>query len=318
MARPWRVQFPDAVYHVTSRGNSRQDIFLDIKDRQDFLTGLGAAVERFNLHVFAFCLMSNHFHLFLRTPDANLSAAMQWLNGTYTQRFNRRHDRNGHLFQGRYKGVLVADDLHWLHLTAYIHLNPVRAGLVQDPGSWEWSSFREYTRSHKRFAWVREGEVLSRFGLTDRARRRNYRRHLVALSGRPPSFWEDIRQAVFFGHREKWDELIRDHPPAGRREAVPEFRQSFQKPADFEAELSRVAEAFGVLPEGIMNGRRVGHVRPALYYHLVITCGLSVTRTADLMHVSAMAVSSGIRRVRDKMERDKNLERKLKAIMFNV
>ena len=93
MARPWRIQYPGAIYHVTARGNNRQDIFIDSEDREDFISRTETAVERFKLHIFAFCLMSNHYHLFLRTPEPNLSAAMQWLNGTYTQAFNRRHKK---------------------------------------------------------------------------------------------------------------------------------------------------------------------------------------------------------------------------------
>ena len=143
MARPWRIQYPDAIYHVTSRGNNRQEIFLEDEDRRLFLDTLAAVISRFNLHLFAFCLMSNHFHLFLRTPQANLSRAMQWLIGTYTRRFLGRHRRGGHLFQGRFKAALVADEGHWLNLSLYLHLNPVRAGLVEDPAGYEWARFRD-------------------------------------------------------------------------------------------------------------------------------------------------------------------------------
>src|SRR4030042_904598 len=117
MALPWRIQFPGAVYHVTARGNNRQDIFSGPEDRREFLELLGRAASRFGLKVFAFCLMSNHYHLFLCTLQPNLAAAMKWLNGTYTARCNRRHQRSGHLFQGRYKSILVADEAPWPQLS---------------------------------------------------------------------------------------------------------------------------------------------------------------------------------------------------------
>src|SRR4030042_175007 len=111
MARPWRLQFPEAIYHLASRGNNRQAIFLDDDDRRTFLDLLGQAAPRFHLTIFAFCLMTNHYHIFLRTAKPNLAAAMHWLNCTYTMRFNRRHRRLGHLLQGRYKAVVVAEQI---------------------------------------------------------------------------------------------------------------------------------------------------------------------------------------------------------------
>ena len=120
--------FPDAVYHVTSRGNRRQDIFIDDFDRRDFLDRLGRASVRYNLRIHAFCLMSNHYHLFLRTPEPNLADAMRWINSGYALRLNRRHRQSGHVLQGRYKAALVIEQAHWINLSFYVHLNPVLPG----------------------------------------------------------------------------------------------------------------------------------------------------------------------------------------------
>lgn len=214
MAKPWRIQFPGAVYHVMSRGNNRREIFLGDDDRLRFMDCLAASTDRFKLRIHAFCLMSNHYHLFIKTPEPNLSQALHWLNATYTRRFHLRHRTGGHLLQGRYKAVLVDDQSHRLHLSAYIHLNPVRALLVDDPSLYRWSSCRDYTRG-PRYEWLSPDEVLASYGPDPASQRRNYRLALLELAGEPGSFWEDIRTAVFLGAGEKWERLRGMHPPRG-------------------------------------------------------------------------------------------------------
>ena len=130
MTRPLRLEFAGALYHVTSRGDRREDIYLSDEDRCDWLDVLGNACQRFNWVVHAFCQMSNHYHLLLKTVDGHLARGMRQLNGEYTQGFNRRHALVGHLFQGRYKAILVQKDSYLLELTRYIVLNPLRARMV--------------------------------------------------------------------------------------------------------------------------------------------------------------------------------------------
>ncbi len=142
MARPLRLQFPGGIYHVTARGNDRRPIFEDDDDCARLLVVLAATVARYHVLCHAYCLMGNHYHLLLQTPEANLSAAMRHINGVYTQRFNRRHERCGHLFQGRFGAELVDGEAYLREVCRYIVLNPVRAGLVTHPGEWRWSSFR--------------------------------------------------------------------------------------------------------------------------------------------------------------------------------
>jgi putative transposase len=141
MARPLRIEFPGAVYHVTCRGNAKNDIFLDDSDRHVFLSILGETVGRFGWLCYAYCLMSNHYHLLFETPMGNISDGMQYLNGVYTQRFHDFHETTGHVFQGRYKSVLVEKESYLLDLSRYVVLNPVRAGLVSSPELYRWSSY---------------------------------------------------------------------------------------------------------------------------------------------------------------------------------
>lgn len=149
MSRPIRLQFPGAVYHIMSRGNDRQKIFKDDKDYQNFLAVFSDMLKKYNVICYAFCLMPNHYHLLIETPDPNLSIAMRQLNGNYTQIFNIRHNRLGHLFQGRYKSILVDMENYRYEVIRYIALNPIRAKLVKNLKQWKWSSHNEMIHNLK-------------------------------------------------------------------------------------------------------------------------------------------------------------------------
>ena len=142
MARPLRIEFEGALYHVMARGNARADIFLDDEDRQAFVDNLGRVCRRFDWRIWAWCQMSNHYHLLVETLRPTLSKGMREVNGVYTQGFNVRHGRVGHVLQGRYKSVLVEKDTHLVELSRYVVLNPVRAGMTETAGDWPWSGYR--------------------------------------------------------------------------------------------------------------------------------------------------------------------------------
>ncbi len=154
MARPLRIEFPGAIYHVTSRGDRREAIFEDDDDRLSFLVQVGQAMERFDAAILAYCLMDNHYHLVIHTRRGNLSRLMQRLNGTYTQAYNRRHGQVGHLLQGRFKGILVDENAYLLEVVRYVDLNPVRARMVRDPGNWPWSSYRAHAGKVRAPEWL--------------------------------------------------------------------------------------------------------------------------------------------------------------------
>ena len=171
MARPLRIEYPGAVYHVTSRGNEKKPVFKDEKDRLNFLNTLQHANKRYNWICHAYCLMTNHYHLLIETPDGNLAIGMRQLNGVYTQLFNNWHGRTGHLFQGRYKAILIQKDSHLLEVCRYVVLNPVRANMVETPEEYRWSSFRSNAEGLPD-ALVRRHAVylaLGRWGATRRA-----------------------------------------------------------------------------------------------------------------------------------------------------
>lgn len=163
MARPLRIEFPGAIYHVTGRGNAHQAIFEDDADRFAFFAVLTGALERYGWLCHAYCLMDNHYHLMVETPDGNLARGMARLNGLYTQRFNRRHERIGHLFQGRYKAILVERESYLLELCRYLVLNPVRAGLVRRAAAYRWSSYRATAGDEPAPRFLTTDWVLSQF-----------------------------------------------------------------------------------------------------------------------------------------------------------
>ena len=164
MSRPLRIQFPAAVYHVINRGAARQPTFVDDEDSQAFLDTLAEAHRLWQIEIFAYCLMRNHYHLCLRTPKGNLSRVMRHVDGIYTQRFNRRHRRDGSLFRGRYKAILIDADEYLSALVRYIHLNPVQAGAVNQPEDYRWGSHRFYLEPKGAPSWLNTAEALEQLG----------------------------------------------------------------------------------------------------------------------------------------------------------
>jgi len=198
MARPLRLEFAGALYHVTARGDGREAIYRADGDRRLFLDVLGGVYGRCNWTVHAYCLMTNHYHLLVETPDANLSKGMRELNGVYTQRFNRTYDRVGHVFQGRYKAILVQKEAYLLELARYVVLNPVRARMVRAPGEWLWSSYRAMIGEAAAPDWLETRWVLSAFGETESEAVARYTQFVAEGEGRP-SPWEQLKRQVFLG-----------------------------------------------------------------------------------------------------------------------
>ena len=189
MARPLRLEFAGALYHLTARGNARADIFADDADRRLFLELLGKEIVQQGWRCYAYCLMDNHYHLLIETPEPNLVAGMRRFNGVYTQAFNRRHGRVGHVFQGRYKSILVDKDSYGLELSRYIVLNPVRARMVKRAQQWAWSSYRATVGAAAPPAWLDAQWVLGQFGGRNAA----------------AAYERFVRQGV--GHGSPWDQL---------------------------------------------------------------------------------------------------------------
>lgn len=212
MARPLRIEFPNAAYHITSRGNARQRIFLDARDYSTFLEILCSVVKKLNWILHVYCLMSNHYHLLLETPEGNLSRGMRQLNGIYTQQFNRRHNRIGHVLQGRYKAILVDKDNYLLELCRYVVLNPVRAGVVRSPKEWQWSSYGSTTGYRKGIPCLTTEWILLQFGNERKEASRRYR-EFVREGLKEESPLKEVKGQLFLGEDsfiERFQQLMKD------------------------------------------------------------------------------------------------------------
>lgn len=197
MARPLRLVHPGAVYHLTSRGNARQRIVRDDHDREGFLQTLGHVVLRYGWLCHAYCLMDNHYHLLVETPKPNLMLGMRQLNGVYTQGFNRIHGRVGHVFQGRYKAILVEKEAHLLELCRYVVLNPVRVKAQRRVDAWRWSSYRATAGLAPVPPFLTVEWVLGHFGRQRRAAQARYRAFVREGVWKRP--WEDLRGQIYLG-----------------------------------------------------------------------------------------------------------------------
>ncbi|MHC4455196.1 MAG: REP-associated tyrosine transposase [Planctomycetota bacterium] len=207
MARPLRIEYDGAVYHVTSRGNVRRPIYKDDEDRKAYLEILTQVNKRYNWLCHAYCLMNNHYHLIIETPDGNLSEGMRQLNGVYTQTYNKRHRKVGHIYQGRYKAILIQKESHLLEVSRYVVLNPVRAKIVIKPEQWKWSSYRGTSSKDKPHTCLTVDWILGQFGRKKRQAEKSYREFIAAGIGKK-DIWKEIKGQSILGEDDFVERLI--------------------------------------------------------------------------------------------------------------
>jgi putative transposase len=198
MARPLRIEFSGALYHITSRGNTQSDIYLNDDDRGCFLTLLYKTCERYNWYCHTYCLMDNHYHLLIETNSPTLSKGMKFLNGTYTQFFNRAHSQVGHVFQGRFKAILVEKESYLMELSRYIVLNPVRANMVRSAKDWCWSSYRALAGISHAHPCLLTDWILAGFGKQRKRAQQQYR-DFVKRGRTQSSPWENLKNQIYLG-----------------------------------------------------------------------------------------------------------------------
>lgn len=284
MARPLRIEFPGAVYHVTSRGDRREEIYRDDADRREHLRVIALAMERFDARVLAYCLMGNHYHLVLQTAQANLSRLMRQVNGVYTQAFNRRHAVTGHLFQGRFKAVVVDRDAYLLTLCRYVERNPVAAGLVHAAADWPWSSCRAHVGADRVPAWLDTVTVLAamlgRAPATEadaRLAQRRYAAWVESVDERASFSWQQaLRRQVFLGD-EGFVARMQAHLPPPLRETaeIPKTQRS-GAPLSLQECLDRAGERNRAIAMAYREG---GMTMTAIAREL----GLSVARVSRVI-----------------------------------
>ena len=317
MARPLRIELPGGLYHVMSRGNERRAIVRDDADRQRRLHWLQRTVETHGWHLHAFVLMNNHEHLFVETPEPNLSAGMHLLNGSYTGYFNHRHRRVGHLLQGRFKAHLIEQEGYFTEISRYIHLNPVRARLVERPEHWPWSSYAGYRGRRAALGWVTYERVLGEFGTDPTESRRRYVQFVAAGLAAPPKCpWADALGALVVGSQrfaERVRRLLGDRPADWE---LPQVQRLRGRPA-LDCIVAAVADHYGLSAGIWAAGTRSDDLGRALAAYLARRrYGYPAVAIARALgYRGHSSVAAAVARVESDMERLKKtlalLERKI-------
>ena len=319
MARPWRIEYEGAYYHVFSRGNEGRKIFYDDEDRQLFLNTLGEMSERFQLDIFAYVLMSNHYHLLLRTTHANLSKAMQWLGVVYTRRFSVRHSRTGHLFQGRFKSILIENDAYVVELSCYIHRNPLRAGIVKRLADYQWSSYPSFAYGRKGPAFLNTDFILSLFEGANG--RRAYRDKVQSYAKEEAKLWEDLRHGLIMGG-EQFVDHIKSHYIADRpHHEIPQQRGLMGR-VDIPHVFERASEIMQCDFTRFRKGQRLRgddkEYRDLLVYWFWQRGAYTNEEIGNIFGVGYSAVSHIVKKVKSRISKESELIRKFKLLNSQI
>jgi putative transposase len=309
MARPPRLELPGGVYHVVVRGNERAAVFRDDRDREHYLGRLSYYREKFGFRLLAFCLMGNHVHLAIRRGPFPLSRIMAGLQSSYTQWFNRRHRRAGHLFQGRYKAFLVQEDLYLLGLVRYIHENPVKARLVERAGDYAWSSDRYYRRGRGP-EWLNLEEVLAMLGRTRREAVKAYA-DLMARGAVP-----DYEEAQSIGQLVKGDEGFALQQLEVSRQLEPRMRGLSEGRVAAAVARTLGLEVSEVL--GRSRHRRLAEARWMAGYLGRQLGAISLARMGRYLHRDESTLVKGVSSMERRLEKDRTARRRLAAIVKQI
>jgi putative transposase len=308
--RPKRIQYEGAVYHVTSRGNERRNIVGNDSDRWLFVRTLKEMVDDHGIICHAWVLMNNHYHLLLETPSSNLSLAMKHFNGIFTQKFNRANHRVGHLFQGRYKAIVVDKNTHLQELCRYVVLNPVRAGMVKDPQKWKWSSYLATAGLEKAETWLEISWILGQFGKNLKSAQTEYRKFVQEGIKKKTSPWEEITSQVYLGGEkflEKMEGLIKGNKTLD----IPKYQKKVLRPAP-ERVLLNVAKMYGVKLEDIQKPRsRNNEARDVAIYLLKKESGLSSKAIGQVLGVIPSAIGNRWNGMKRRVAQDKALAQRI-------
>lgn len=233
MARPLRIEYSGAFYHIINRGLERREIFRHPKDYDYFLSLLKAIHEKYGVIVYAYCLMPNHYHLYLQTPQGNLKAAMRQLDGSHTQKFNKRYGRVGPLFQGRYKAVLVEADSYSLQLSKYIHLNPVKAKIAAKPEEYPYSSYAVYIGKTKPEDFLNTSFILSQFHKSTKKAIKALKSFTLQINGEPWKPEKETFKGLILGENDFVQQIQESYLQGKENNDIPQLKQ-FQKPLSLE------------------------------------------------------------------------------------
>lgn len=320
MARAWRIEYKGALYHVLSKGNAGQNIVNNDEDRQLFLKTVGEMVERFDIDIFAYVLMDNHYHLLFQTNRANLSKSMQWFGAAYTRRFNLRHNRAGHLFQGRFKNMLIQNYTYLLPLSCYIHRNPVRAGITRRLIDYKWSSYKAYAYGNNMQIWLNTKLIFSQLKNKKdmhKAYRENAQKHLK-LEQR---LWEDLRHGIFLGSEKFVKKIKKRYLPDTLNNALP-HQKKVARDINFEKVLSSAARKLKCDLDSYKASARIlaaDKTDRDLLIYLIWQLGVATNeQIGEKFGLTYSAVSRRVQIFKKMLEQDKALKRKVEVIKTQI
>jgi len=306
MTRPLRIEYAGAYYHVTSRGNEQKDVFNSRKDRERFLYYLETATERYGAAIHAYCLMSNHYHLLLETPRGNLSQIMRHINGAYTTYFNVKRKRVGHLFQGRYKAILIEADEYAKELSRYIHLNPVRAGMVERPEAFTWSSYNRYIGKEKSPEWLKTDFMLGYFDKKESSARKKYRQFVELMIGQKyESPLGDVVASTILGDKVFITEIVEKYLDRKKRDRdLPSLRNLSERRS-----VKEMSEKIYALAEGDKKLAKGMSIYICHRYS-----GAKLREIGDYFGISESGVTRASQRFGEKVKGDKGLKKLLAKV----
>jgi len=319
MSRPLRLEYPHAWYHVLNRGRRRESIFRDPKDYEIFLRTVQEACEYWHLRVAAYCLLTNHYHLLVQTPNGNLSRCLRHVDGVYTQRFNRRHGHDGSLFRGRYKALLVEADAYLLQLVRYIHRNPLEAGLPGTLEDYPWSSHQSYLSRSSKGEWLYKDGVLEMLAADPSERSGAYRRLIAEEADEKlKQIFSGKRWPAFLGSEKfiagvkgRFFSKQRDSEIAQRRELAPELSHV----------LAVVSRAYRVKEKDLFHSRR-GQENEARNVAIYLSRRVRGDRLQEIGEAFKIGrystVSSVVERVRVRMGRDESLCKRVNDLISTL
>ena len=315
MTRPWRIEFEGAYYHILSRGNERRNIFSDNDDRVSFLDTLGKMSDRFEVEVYAYVLMDNHYHLLLKTNKPNISKSMQWFGTTYTRRYNIKHNRNGHLFQGRFKNFLIENDEYLMLLSCYIHRNPLRAGIVRRLADYPWSSYPIYAYGKKSPEWLLTKPILSLLDTKDK--HIAYRKMVQSYSSEETRIWENFRHGLFLGSQKFIDRIKSKYLSENPDVEIPQKRQVLRD-TNPEKILKKAAEVLKCDTDDFLQSSRICDAnklnRDLLIYLLWSTGWYSNQEIGDLFGLGYSSISRRVTIMKSKISKDDKINKRITKI----
>jgi len=310
MSRPLRVQYEGAFYHIIARGQRRESIFRNDGDRDQFLERLEITISKYNLRLHAYCQMDNHYHLLLETPEGNLSQAMRYFNGSYANYFRAKHRLVGSIFQGRYKSIIVEKDDYLLQLSAYIHLNPVRAKIVEKPEDYKWSSFQYYFKNADIPDFLYVDEISGKYG-------DDYAHHVYEIMRMPKNEIDEllnVKKSVLGS-----DALIshvlecaKERKGARRDVELPEYTRL--KYSAKEKIFDIITSKFGITVEDILARKRGNVYRKLAIYGLKMYTRLKLNEIGEIFDLHYHTVAANFRLFMQQQEKDSELMR-MKSIL---